>query len=200
MTITIDLLRHGDVAGGTKLLGHFDEPLTDLGWQQLRSVVNGETPPWTKIISSPLQRCLAFAEELTDKFDLPLSVESRFKEIGFGQWEGRLLSEIYQGQDGELMMQFWQNPSDNPAPEGESYKVFEQRVVAAWEELLGQHNNDQDHYLLLAHGGVIRTILRNVLNFPMENFFRIDVSYACLSRIRQDVPKHPRLMFLGGRI
>ena len=203
MTIIIDLLRHGDVADGTKLLGYCDEPLSKLGWQQLHAVVDEivdkKTPPWSNIITSPLQRCHAFAEALVEKFHLPLSVEPRFQEIGFGQWDGRLLAELYQGEAANRMMRFWQNPSSNPAPEGEAYQVFEQRVVTAWEQLLTRHNDHRDtHYLLVTHGGVIRAILRHVLHFPVENFFRIDVPYASLSRIKLVVPESPQLMFLNG--
>ncbi len=202
MTITIDLLRHGDVAGGTKLLGHTDEPLTELGWQQLRSVVADKTLPWTQIISSPLQRCRLFAEELAEQHGLDLTIEPLFREIGFGQWEGRLFSELYDSEDSQQMSDFWQNPASTPAPEGEVYDAFEQRVHSAWDALLNTYHKDDDdkHYLLVAHGGVIRAILRSVLNFPTENFFRIDVPYACLSRIQLDFPQHPRLLFLGGQL
>ncbi len=199
MTITIDLLRHGDVAGGTKLLGHSDEPLSELGWQQLRSVVDGITPPWTKIISSPLQRCHAFAEELSDRFDLPLTVDQHFREISFGKWDGLSFAELYESPDADRLLRFWQNPSENPAPGGEAYDEFEQRVFSAWQPLLENVDDDQ-HYLLVAHGGVIRTILRYVLAFPTEHFFRLDVPYACLTRIRAETPDYPRLLFLGGNL
>ncbi len=199
MTLTIDLLRHGDVAGGTKLLGHYDEPLTELGWQQLRSVVDGREPPWTKIITSPLQRCHSFAHELHERFGLALTVDERFREIGFGEWEGRLFSDLYAGEDKERIMQFWRNPLENPAPSGEPYAEFEGRVFSAWEELLGQYVPDQEqHVLLVAHGGVIRAILRHLLQFPIEHFFRIDVPYASLSRVRQEMPDFPRLIFHSG--
>jgi alpha-ribazole phosphatase len=44
-TTTIDLLRHGDVAGGVRLLGQWDEPLSELGWSQMRVLVNSKRPP-----------------------------------------------------------------------------------------------------------------------------------------------------------
>jgi len=40
--ITIDLLRHGEAAAGKKLLGVTDEPLTELGWQQMQAVVQSK--------------------------------------------------------------------------------------------------------------------------------------------------------------
>ena len=199
--LTIDLLRHGDVAGGVRLLGHEDEPLTRLGWQQLRSVVNGSTPPWTQIFSSPLQRCHAFANELSTQYHLPLIVEPRFKEIGFGDWEGMLFQDLSNGQAAEHFMSFWQNPSSNPAPGGEAYHLFEERVIAGWADLLERYNDQSTaHLLLVIHGGVIRTILRHILDFPTRNFFRVDVPYACLSRIKLNQSRQPQLLFHGGNL
>lgn len=43
----IDLLRHGDVEGGQKYRGQLDDPLSELGWNQLRTATankqNGNT-------------------------------------------------------------------------------------------------------------------------------------------------------------
>lgn len=199
--LIVDLLRHGDVAGGARLLGHEDEPLTELGWRQLRSVVNGSTPPWTQIISSPLQRCHAFAKELSTQYETPFSVEPRFREIGFGDWEGMLFTDLHNGQAADQFKRFWQNPSSNPAPGGEAYHLFEKRVFAAWGDLLQTHfDQSSGHILLVTHGGVIRTILRHILDFPTRNFFRVDVPYACLSRIKLNQSRQPQLLFHGGNL
>ncbi|MDH5358153.1 MAG: alpha-ribazole phosphatase family protein [Gammaproteobacteria bacterium] len=200
--ITIDLLRHGDVADGKKLLGHTDEALTELGWQQLRSVIDGKQPPWTSVVTSPLQRCHAFSEELSSQFNLPLSIEPRFKEISFGEWDGQLLSELYNGEHADKMMKFWQNPAEHSAPEGEHYHDFERRVMTAWQALLDSLTTETSHHcLLVTHGGVIRAILRNLLGFPTDNFFRIAVPYGCLSRIKiYQNPATPSLIFHGGTL
>lgn len=202
MTITIDLLRHGDVAGGTKLLGHTDEPLTELGWKQLRSVVRDKTPPWMEIVSSPLQRCRLFAEEVAEHNKLDLTINTQFKEIGFGDWENRFFTELYSSDDAEQMMNFWRDPAASPAPNGELFNEFEQRVHHAWRTLVQSYDHDGDdkHILLVAHGGVIRAILRTVLHFPVDQMFRIDVPYACLSRVSFTHVDHPRLLFLGGQL
>ena len=52
--ITIDLLRHGDVAAGTKLLGNTDEPLSTLGWQQVHATISNKEIVWNKIITFQL--------------------------------------------------------------------------------------------------------------------------------------------------
>ena len=55
ITTTIDLLRHGDVEGGRKYRGQLDDPLSELGWQQLRSATS-KKQNWQHIVSSPLFR------------------------------------------------------------------------------------------------------------------------------------------------
>lgn len=196
MTTVIDLLRHGEVAGGLRLRGHKDDPLSDNGWQQMRSVVEAQELPWDKIVSSPLQRCAHFAHELKEEAGLNLQLMEGFKEISFGEWEGELISELYEKHH-QRISSFWNNPGLEPAPGGELYSVFEQRVLQAWSELLG--SAEEQHLLLVAHGGTIRTLLRQVIHFPLEHFFRIEVPYASLSRITID-EGIPRLTFLNGRL
>jgi len=196
MTITIDLLRHGEVAGGLRLRGHQDDPLSEAGWEQMRSVVAGKRLPWDEIISSPLQRCAHFAHELKEGNNLDVQIIEGFKEISFGDWEGQLISDLYE-QNHEQISSFWNNPGLKSAPGGEPYQKFEQRVHQAWSELLEPAENR--HLLLIAHGGTIRTLLRQVIHFPLEHFFRIEVPYASLSRITID-DEIPRLTFINGRL
>lgn len=199
--ITIDLLRHGDVAAGKKLLGKTNEALSTLGWQQVRSVIDNKEVSWNKIISSPLQRCSAFAQEVADRFSLPLSIDARFEEMNFGQWDGQLFSDLYDGEDLQQLLQFMQEPSTTSPPEGETYIEFELRVINAWQELLiALHKQQIQHCLLVTHGGVIRTILSHVLGFSSNNIFRIEVPYACMTRIKQYENYSPRLIFHGGQL
>ena len=68
---TVDLLRHGQTEGGQKFRGALDDPLSSLGWKQLRISV-GDYLGWQVIVSSPLIRCAAFAKELAERLDLSL--------------------------------------------------------------------------------------------------------------------------------
>jgi len=194
-TTTIDLLRHGDVAGGTRLLGQSDLPLSSLGWEQLRAVTNGKTPPWEFILSSPLQRCAAFAAELAEGHGLPLCHDRRLMEMDFGDWSGQLFTDLLE-REGVRMQAFWDNPLALTVPGGEAYDGFERRVAAVWEEVLTTHRGT--HGLIIAHGGTIRAILRQVLDFPVSRMFQIEVPYGCLSRIEQFNDGPARLVFHNG--
>lgn len=197
--ITIDLIRHGDVAAGTKLLGKTDEPLSSLGWQQMRAAIRDKESTWHKIISSPLLRCSAFSEELANNLSLPLEINHKFEEMDFGLWDGQLFSDLYSGRDTEKLMQLMGDPSSVTPPEGESYANFQLRVISGWDTLLTSLHQDQiPHSLLVIHGGVIRTIMSHVLGFPSTNLFRLEVPYACMSRLKQYEDYPPRLIFHGN--
>ena len=93
MSVTLDLMRHGEPVGGRKYRGQIDDPLSEKGWAQMQAAV-GDAAPWTRIVSSPLLRCRAFAEALAGRHELPLILDDRLREVGFGIWEGKSAAEI----------------------------------------------------------------------------------------------------------
>ena len=177
---TIDLLRHGAPEGGIRYRGSRDDPLSELGWQQMHAAV-GEHHPWDIVISSPLRRCAAFAEVLCERYKLALEIEPGFREISFGAWEGRTPAEI-EALSPEALHRFWIEPMNYPPPEGESLQDFAIRVTAVWQTALERHCGR--HILAITHGGVIRMVLCHVLEIPLRHFWRLEVPYATFSRVR----------------
>ena len=182
MTTTLDLMRHGEPVGGRKYRGQVDDPLSDKGWAQMHAAV-GETPPWSGIVSSPLLRCRAFAETLAERHGLPLALDDRLKEVGFGDWEGRTAAEIEADAPGALA-RFKADPV-NARPFGsEPLAEFHARVSAALDDVLAA--NDGRHVLLVGHAGVMRMALAWALHIPLEHAYRIEVATASITRLRFD--------------
>lgn len=199
ITTTVDMIRHGEPVGGHKYRGQLDDPLSEKGWQQMRAAV-GEHCPWDLIVTSPLRRCHAFAEELAQRHGLPLQTEPRLREIGFGAWEGKTATELL-AQDDKLLAHFWSDPLHHTPPGAEPLEQFRERVVAAWNELLAQHAGK--HLLIVGHAGQIRMVIRHVLDMPLERLFRIQVGNAAITRIQIDglgEEALPRLVFHDGRL
>ncbi len=195
----IDLLRHGQPVGGRKFRGSVDDPLSERGWQQMRSAV-GDHHPWDVMLSSPLARCADFASELSRRHDIPLEMEDRFRELSFGAWDGREVAAI-ESTEAEALSRFWQDPLNNPPPQGELLESFDARVVAAWESLLQRHRGR--HVLTVCHGGIIRVILRHVLDMSLSRLWRLSVPYASLSRVRfhsNPSVASPQLLFHAGSL
>ncbi len=190
----VDLLRHGEPAGGVRFRGHTDDPLSATGWAQMRAAAQGEGQ-WQVVVSSPLLRCAEFSAELAARSGVPLETEARFKEIGFGEWEGHTPEELMQIVP-DCLDRLWRDPAGFTPPGGEGLAAFAARVTASWNDTLTRHAGKK--ILLVAHGGVNRVILCHVLQIPIQNMFRLDVPFAALSRIRilgSGVEALPQLVF-----
>lgn len=197
MVTTVDLIRHGEPVGGAKFRGHTDDPLSETGWAQMRAAVQGESP-WQVVVSSPLLRCAEFATELAARADVPLETEVGFKEIGFGEWEGRTSEELMQSVP-DCLDRFWRDPAHYTPPGGEALEAFAARVTASWIDTLARHAGKK--ILLVAHGGVNRVILCHVLKIPLQNMFRLQVPFAGMSRVRilgSGSEALPQLVFHGS--
>ncbi|NOQ35845.1 MAG: phosphoglycerate mutase [Methylococcaceae bacterium] len=173
----VDLLRHGEVQGGSYYRGVTDDALTKRGWEQMQQRVNG-FDDWELIISSPLQRCLNFATELSQQRQLPLMIDAGFQEINFGDWEGKMAAEI----EAESLMRFYQDPINNPPPNGEAMQAFQQRIQQSWQKILDLHQGKR--ILVITHAGVIRYLFSLLLKIPTENSFAVQISHASLTRFQ----------------
>jgi len=179
----IDLIRHGEPQGGRAFRGHsINDPLSEKGWQQMWDAV-GDSAPWDYIITSPLERCQAFAETLMDTYNIPCSTEDNFKEVGFGDWEGRTPDEIKHDNIKEYE-DFYIDPV-NKRPQGaENLNSFIQRVTRAYNKSIEKHQGQ--HILIVAHAGVNRAIIANALHTAPIGLYRIKVNNAGISRIKHD--------------
>lgn len=191
----IDLIRHGEPVGGVLIRGQRDDPLSETGWKQMWAAVDGKRS-WQRIIASPLLRCANFAQELGRELNVPVKLESRLGEIGFGEWEGIDPAILYRDCP-KAIDDFWTDPGAHPPPGGESFTRFQQRVGAALDSIM--HNHPGEHLLVVAHGGVIRMIIARVLGMPAGNIFRMDVPYAAVSRVVVEQGR-PRLRFHCSRL
>jgi alpha-ribazole phosphatase/probable phosphoglycerate mutase len=125
----IDLLRHGEPEGGQRYRGKRDDPLSELGWQQMRDLLP-VNKPWQQIITSPLKRCSAFAEDLARQTGLPLAYEPGLREIDFGDWEGQSPAALEQA-DSAAFYAFYDDPLNNTPPGAEPLVDFQQRILCA---------------------------------------------------------------------
>ncbi|OHY81906.1 histidine phosphatase family protein [Marinobacter sp. AC-23] len=192
-TTVFDLIRHGEPEGGPMYRGSKDDPLSEAGWQQMRRAI-AKTDHWDAIVTSPMLRCVRFAQELADNYGIPLHKDERLREINFGEWEGRTADEVM-ASDGDRLSQFWANPVVCTPPGGEPAKDFNHRVVESWhhwqQELAGQN------VLVVCHGGVIRMIVADAMNIALEHSFSsLATPYACRSRIQVDTSGHGRFQSL----
>jgi len=144
------LVRHGETPAshGRHLAGWTDVPLTERGESQaaaLRPVFEGE--PFDGVWSSDLVRAVTTAR-LARGEPTP---DRRLREISFGELEGVAFMAMDEGARDELL-----RFEGFRAPGGESFDDLRTRVLSFVDELPpGRH-------ALFTHGGVVRTLAREV--------------------------------------
>ncbi len=179
VTTLVDLLRHGESVGGARYRGQTDDPLSHAGWQEMLRAV-GRERPWNVIVSSPLSRCLAFAEAMSEEAGIPLETDDRLKEIGFGAWQGKTSEEITRYDPG-VVQRFYRDPTTYRPDGAEGLAEFRNRVAGACRDILNRHAGK--HLLIVCHAGIIRMVMAQVLGIPLANLFRIKVGTACVTRV-----------------
>jgi len=190
----IDLIRHGEPVGGRAFRGHsIDDPLSEKGWQQMWDAVNTHRP-WQQIISSPMQRCLLFARALADDENIAIDADDRLKEVGFGSWEGFTPDQLKQNKLSEYT-NFYKDPVNNRPPGAENLDRFIQRTCDAFNDICQQHTGK--HILLVAHAGVIRSIVAHSIQASAFGMYQIKIANAGISRIRVNNDKMT-LEFING--
>lgn len=176
----IDLLRHGACQGGEIFRGSTDVALSELGWQQMRDkVASLGDMQWDHIVSSPLQRCLRFAEDLAAQRATTMTVQDNLREMHFGDWEGLAHSEARKRFTREWA-EFWESPAEASPPNGEAMPDFCQRISSGIDAIVERHQGQS--VLLVVHGAVIRVMMCHLLGMPMGAMTRINVPYAGMTR------------------
>ncbi|HEB99209.1 MAG TPA: histidine phosphatase family protein [Thiotrichales bacterium] len=170
----ISLLRHGEVEGAPAFRGRTDAPLSEAGWRQMEQAVAGRR--WARIWTSPLARCLVFAERLAERLDAPLRLDERLAELDFGDWEGLTAAEVM-ARDSGTLARFWEDPARHPPPGGEDLASFEARVMAAWAEIRAL---EPGPVLVVTHGGVIRLLRCRLEGRPLSELLQLEVGHASL--------------------
>lgn len=157
------LFRHGQTAGNAKgrYLGVTDEPLCELGIETARAA--GSDPSVQEILVSPLQRARMTAAILFP--NAAQRVCPAFREMDFGDFEGRSYKDMEDDPD----YRYWVEVSRcmGPCPHGDATVVFQHRVCAAFHrEVEAAMKAGQERLYILAHGGVIMSILYRFADPP----------------------------------
>ncbi|MBR1931732.1 MAG: histidine phosphatase family protein [Lachnospiraceae bacterium] len=158
------LLRHGRTPSNEtgRYLGQRDEPLSQAGIARLLEQKEaGFYPPVDGVVVSPLKRCGQTAEllwsEIAPKEHI---VIPEFREIDFGKWDGKHYREL----SGDAAYQSWiDSHGEKPFPEGESKRLFIERVMRGWERLLEMLTCDVrlrelTSLGLVVHGGTLMAL------------------------------------------
>jgi alpha-ribazole phosphatase len=170
------LLRHAEPADDAhgRCYGTLDVGLSERGRERARALAGTLEAP-AAVYSSPRVRALETAELA---FGIPPIPDERLRELDFGDFEGRTYEEIERAHP-ELYRRWMETPTQVEFPRGESYTLLRRRALAALAEIRERHPSET--VAIVAHGGVVRAILAEVLAMPDEAIFRLDQPYCSVS-------------------
>jgi alpha-ribazole phosphatase len=175
------LVRHGEteLQSSLRYWGKTDVSLQATGLSQARKLCQRlATEKIDCIYSSELKRAYDTACIVANNHNLGVTICPELKEIDFGKLEGFNFAEI-QTQFPEVV-RMWNNRSPSLAyPGGESLTELESRV-ARFKTRLADHQAG-DTILVVAHAGVLRTLICQLLELEMKSFWNIKLDLASLS-------------------
>jgi alpha-ribazole phosphatase len=193
MATKIYLIRHGETedADSRRYKGHIDVPLSDNGITQVkrlsdymaqnRSILSkGSSNGLDAVYCSGLSRAVKSAEIISEPFSLQPIIENGLKERNFGVWEGMTFDEIRERWP-EAFNAWAENPVKFSPMKGESTLEVRDRGMNAFNDIVSRHNGKS--IAIVAHGGINRAILCELLGIPLENIFRIEQDFAALNVI-----------------
>ena len=167
----IDLLRHGTTGRDGHLDGRTDNPLSDFGWDQFRrQTSNGD---WQLVVSSPLLRARAAAEDYARNTPCALEIDVDWRELDFGNWEGRKRSDIAAELGSASLLERFYVDAAVPAPGGESWADLQARVSRAMQRILARP--ELAPVLVVTHGGAIRAALSHLLGWPLHQLWSLRI-------------------------
>lgn len=178
MVEEICLVRHGHIdTGGTKrYIGWTDLPLDKMGIKQAEQLSEFfKAFPMQHTFTSPLSRCIQTAQIISKNYTC---IED-FREINMGKWENVPMAEIRACYPEAFEERGYDIEHFTP-PEGESFKELSKRVMKAFNDITGNYDGK---VLIVAHAGVNRVILRELLGIDFRDIFSISQPYGCVNRI-----------------
>ena len=168
----IYLVRHGETDWNQAglLQGQTDIALNDQGLEQAREAAERlKEVPFEIAFCSPLIRAKRTAETIIGDRKITLIADERLRELNFGPWEGVDIRTIKDADS-----QPFTNPVSYVPPEGaESFAQLYKRSGEFVDQVLLPLEGTYETVLVVAHGGVNRSILNPVLNIPVDDFWRM---------------------------
>jgi broad specificity phosphatase PhoE len=182
------LARHGETPWNVE--GRYqgrsrDIALSDTGRAQAQALGRRlEGVPIARAVASPLRRAQETARWALGGRDLPLTLDERFMEVSYGEWEGRLASEV-QAERPDLRLAWRDTPHLARIPGGETFQEVADRVWPAFVEATAGLGS-QEIVLIVTHDGVNRVLLARILGLHLSRIWSFRQAPATLNLLEGD--------------
>lgn len=167
------LVRHGrtDANAQGLLQGRLDPPLDEIGRRQAEAIA-AMVGDVDEVVSSSLLR----ARETAACFGREVTIDDRWIEVAYGEYEGRPVGEVPPD-----VWQSWRTNREFATLGGESFGALDDRVRSACIEL-AERLPGRD-IVVVSHVSPIKSAVAWALGVTMEIMFRCHLGQASMCRI-----------------
>ena len=175
--------------------GQTDLDVTESFAEEAEMILRSLPSDIVMVYSSPLKRCARLAEHLFP--GVPVLLRPELMELDCGSWEMCGWDSLPKEEVDPWMEDF----VNVRVPGGESYIDLYGRVMGCWGEIAGDDRVGRDGAggeglgedraggdgvaAVVAHGGVIRSILASITGTPLVDSFKaFALHYGCVVRVR----------------
>ena len=135
----------------------------------------------TRVISSPLQRCIETISPWHEKYGKSeIEIHNNFIESDYGTWTGCKLSELAKEP---LWNEVQKTPSKVTFPEGESFQAMFKRVSNGLDSIIDKLA-ENDNVIVVSHGDIIKLAIAKILGLPIDNFQKLVIDPASISIVK----------------
>lgn len=180
-------LRHGRTAYNAegRLQGQYDSPLDDIGWKQAIEVGAHLRANYDvgHVITSALARTRQTAEA-AGFADLPTTVDNRWREIDFGTYDERKISEVNVNLGAMWLQDIEWIPTDG----AESMGALHRRVGAALDDVVAAHRalEKGKSVLVVSHATPIKSALAHAAMAGPQMIMRLHIGLASVSTVSRN--------------
>ncbi|ABX08448.1 histidine phosphatase family protein [Prochlorococcus marinus] len=185
------LVRHGETNWNKegRFQGQIDIPLNENGKEQAMAASNFlRKVSFNKAFSSSMSRPFETAKIILNNHpNLRIECLRGLVEIGHGQWEGKLETEIRETW-GKLLDKWKTSPETVQMPNGENIQEVWTRATNCWEQI-SETLSQNETALVVAHDAVNKTILCHLLGLTPKNIWMIKQGNGGITVV--DIPTDP---------
>lgn len=179
------IIRHGrtDWNDQKRLQGQTDIPLNEAGRKMAaEAAARYADIPFDVCFSSPLSRAKETAELLLKGRDIPVYYDDRIKEVSFGEYEG--IAESFKIPDCPVNFFFFHPEEYTEAvPGGENVNELLARTGEFYREAVMPLLAEGKDVLVVGHGAMNMSLICNVWNLPIKDFWRPGIENCKLIRL-----------------
>lgn len=205
--LTAILVRHGvtpmTVAGELSGSDEPGPPLTAHGRTQAAGAADlihrigrdlwTDLPRPSALIVSPMTRTRETAAAIGRRLGLPVTIDPRFAEARFGDWQGLTSSAVEEGWPGDLLA--WHATGTTRPPGGESYRDVGDRVSAGLASLVDDGVGRT--VVVVGHTIQIRAAVGTATGMPPAHWSGLRIPPASVTILRLWTDRASELTTLG---